>query len=496
MNDNSERPDFQDQGGFATANPPRLMRWATSRLLAYVASERRVTTRRAKFEAARRRRGAPHVVEYFHQVDDGYSHLAAQLLVPLIETYDIKLVCHLVPGPQGKNAAEPDLLLPLSRYDAAKIAPHYGLTFPPDAGAPKPEQVALASQILAGLEDDDFAKLAPQVSDALWSGSETVLDSLAESHPPTNAATAEARTESGAARREQLGHYSGAMFHYGGEWYWGVDRLCHLEARLTELGARRQPVSTRSAHHQPDSPRTDARHQPGSTRTEGVSPSIAPARARKIAPRPDTPTGPHKDTGTLTLETYPSIRSPYTAAAFDATVALARETGVQLVVRPVLPMVMRGVPATRAKGVYIFTDAAREARARGITDWGKFRDPIGNPVQRGYSLYPWAVSQGRGIEFISAFLRAAFREGVNTNTNRGLRHVVESAGLPWNEAAEIVDNDDWIPLIEANRQAMYSFGLWGVPSFRLLNAEGQPLVHAWGQDRLWLIAKEIQRALG
>ena len=130
MSDDSERPQFPDQGGLATANPPRLMRWATSRLLAYVASERRVTTRRAKFEAARRRRGAPHVVEYFHQVDDGYSHLAAQLLAPLIETYDIKLVCHLVPGPQGKNAAEPDLLLPLSRYDAAKIAPHYGLDLP------------------------------------------------------------------------------------------------------------------------------------------------------------------------------------------------------------------------------------------------------------------------------------------------------------------------------------------------------------------------------
>ncbi len=43
---------------------------------------------------------------------------------------------------------------------------------------------------------------------------------------------------------------------------------------------------------------------------------------------------------------------------------------------------------------------------------------------------------------------------------------------------------------------MYSFGLWVVPSFRLLNADGESLVHAWAQDRLWLIAKEIQRALG
>ena len=26
------------------------------------------------------------------------------------------------------------------------------------------------------------------------------------------------------------------MFYYGGEWYWGVDRLYHLEQRLGELG--------------------------------------------------------------------------------------------------------------------------------------------------------------------------------------------------------------------------------------------------------------------
>lgn len=457
MTDDAD-PQFRDQGGFATSDPPRPVRWVTSRLLGYVGSERRVNARRAKFEAARQRRGEPHVVEYFHQVDDGYSHLAAQMLAPLAETYDMELVCHLVPGPLGRNAAEPELLLPLSRYDAGKIAPHYGLGFPAGRGEPDAERVELASRILAGLDDGDFAATATRVGEALWSGSESGLQELAQSHPPTDAATAQARTESGAERREKLGHYSGAMFHYAGEWYWGVDRLCHLETRLTELGARRQPGAP-------------------------------------LAPRPDTPTGPHKDTGTLTLETYPSLRSPYTAAAFDATVTLARETGVKLVVRPVLPMVMRGVPATRAKGVYIFTDAAREARMRGIADWGNFRDPIGNPVRRAYSLYPWAVEQGRGIEFVSAFLRAAFREGVDTNKERGLRHVVEAAGLPWNEAANIVDNDDWIPLIEANRQAMYSFGLWGVPSFRLLDREGEPLVHAWGQDRLWLIANEIQQAL-
>ena len=101
--------------------------------------------------------------------------------------------------------------------------------------------------------------------------------------------------------------------------------------------------------------------------------------------------------------------------------------------RPVLPMVMRGVPATREKGMYIFSDTAREARRRGVA-YGNMYDPIGNPVRRCYSLYPWAVSQGKGNELLSAFLKHAFALGVNTNNNRGLKRVVESAGLSWSEA--------------------------------------------------------------
>ena len=77
-------------------------------------------------------------------------------------------------------------------------------------------------------------------------------------------------------------------------------------------------------------------------------------------------------------------------------VRLATETGVELVVRPVLPMVMRGVPVSREKGLYIFTDAAREALESGVA-FGRFYDPVGEPVRRCYSLYPWACEQGKGI---------------------------------------------------------------------------------------------------
>ena len=459
-------PRYEDQGGLETMDPSALQRWAISMFLRRMASDARVQKRRIKAERARRKARQPHRIEYFHQVDDGYSHLAVQLLRPVLDTYDVQIDCHLVSGAPGKSAPEPELLLALSRYDAAKIAPHYGLSFPAEGGAPgaqrspaEADTIDLAQRILAGLDNADFPDVAPLVSEALWSGSRDAMAELARQHPPIERAAADQRIAAGDARRARLGHYSGAMFHYGGEWYWGVDRLYHLEHRLHELGARR-------------------------------------ADGDLLAPRPPVESGPRKDDGSLTLEVYPSARSPYTAAVFDAAVALARDSGVNLIVRPVLPMVMRGLSVPRQKGVYIFSDSSREARAMAPDKpWGKVSDPIGNPVRRCYSLYSWAESQGRGVELLSAFMQSAFREGVNTGSDAGMRRVVETAGLSWLDAEPIIDNADWEGEIERNRVAMYEVGLWGVPSFHLIGKDGETLLAVWGQDRLWLVSREIQRAL-
>lgn len=449
---------FKEQGGAATMDPGPVLRWATSKMLTALCAPQRLVKQRARVERQRIRAGAPHVVEYFHQVEDGYSHLAAQVLIALTQRYNIQLVCHLVTGPQGKNVAEPELLLQLSRYDAFHVAPEYGLQFPQHEAPLSPTLAALAGQILAAQADNGFAARCAEVGAALWAGDESRLLQLASQHGSASAAVTAARVAAGTRRREKLKHYSGAMFYYGEEWYWGVDRLYHLEQRLAELGADRDPG------------------------------------APLLVPRPAVDAPLFKDDGRLTLEIYASLRSPYTAISFDRAVELARSSGVNLQVKPVLPMVMRGVPATRQKGMYIFWDTAREARAAKVP-FGNFYDPIGKPARRGYSLYPWAVRQGKGVQLISAFLRCAFAEGVNINTPKGLRTVVEKTGLDWSEAESVVGGEDYEPLLEANRLSMYASGLWGVPSFRLLDETGKEILALWGQDRLWLFAREIQRQL-
>ncbi|MCS5637832.1 MAG: DsbA family protein [Myxococcota bacterium] len=450
--------DFKDQGGAASMNPPALFRWASSRYVRRLVDPEVRRRRHARGERARRRAGKPHRVEYFHQVEDGYSHLAAQLLAPLVERYDVELVCHLVTVPRDLNLPEPDLLLPLSRHDSGKVAPHYGLRFPESAGPPDPAQVELAERILAGGDGSRFTSLAVAAGEALWAGDRTGLNAMAEEHGLASPESASAAIATGVERRTRLGHYSGAMFYYEGEWYWGADRFYHLEERLAGLGADRTPGRP------------------------------------LVCPRPSIETGPLKDDGSLSLEIYPSLRSPYTSLIFDTALNLAEETGVRCVVRPVLPMVMRGVSATRTKGFYIFSDAAREAHALGLA-WGRLYDPIGQPVRDCYSLYPWACSQGRGNALLSAFLRAAFVDGLNTNNSRGLRVVVENAGLSWDEAQKHLGDPTVEEELEVNRLAMYAFGSWGVPSFRLLDADGRNLLSLWGQDRLWLFAREIQHQL-
>ncbi len=449
---------FEDQGGVATSNPSPIFRWLTSKLMSVMITPAVQDRRRARAERARIRRGQPHRIEYFHQVEDAYSHLAAQLLRPLLETYQVELCPHLVTVEKDRNLPEPELLPPLARHEAGKLAPYYGLRFPETASAPKAELVTRARAVLACVGASEFPEAAVAVGEALWQEDASELEALGRKWGSAGDHEVAQALESGGARRASAGHYSGAMFLHNREWYWGADRMYLLEERLSSLGARRG------------------------------------GKSASVCARPEIVMGPRRDDGSLTLEIYPSLRSPYTAVIFDAALELVRETGVRGVVRPVLPMVMRGVPATREKAMYVFADAAREARALGRR-FGPFYDPIGEPVRRAYSLWPWAREQGRGNELLRSFLRAAFYEGRSTGGDAGLRRVVEAAGLPWDEAQRRVGNTDWEDEIEANRLAMLAMGCWGVPSFRLLDREGHQVLAVWGQDRLWLVSHEIQRLL-
>ncbi|MEO1531163.1 MAG: DsbA family protein [Pseudomonadota bacterium] len=393
-------------------------------------------------------------MEYFHQVEDGYSHLAIEALKKLHQRYDIELVVHLVPALRDDNFPEPDLLQEMSRWDAANIALYFGYDFPASGTLPAPHLFALARSILCQMDVERFMTVGARVSDCLWRGDEAGLKALAAEFGSAPESAVEARLADGRARRAALKHYSGAMFWYEGEWYWGIDRLSHLERRLQSLEAVKDAAQT------------------------------------MVAPKPAIDSAFPEGAKDMTLEYYVSLRSPYTWVSWEPTLALAEASGIKLVLKPILPMVMRGVPATLQKGFYIWADAAREARDFGV-EFNKFYDPIGEPIKQGYSLYMWAEQQGKAYDFFGAFLRAAFAKGINTTTRAGMRRVVEMAGLDWNAAQHHLHDDTWQDMVEENRTSMYRFGIWGVPSYRLLDRDGKPVLGVWGQDRLWLVSRKI-----
>jgi 2-hydroxychromene-2-carboxylate isomerase len=466
MIDPNAEPDFPPpKSGAERQDRPHWQREPQRRIVRIAPKVLGLDARRREF--LRRITGRPHVVEFFHQVDDPYSHLALEAISPMLGRYQIEVHFHLTSQTDRDHAPEPELLSDYARRDCAAVAPYYGLEFPSEARRPDEADVSAVEHLLAGLTcelssdtcgDPRFLEIAQQAGRALWRSDRDALDRLAESIPRATDEEVQTAINGGNELRSRKRHYSGGMFWYAGEWYWGVDRLYHLERRLIELGA---------------------------ARGSGTEVRFA---------RPSLDAGSIQNDGRLKLEIFPSLRSPYTAMIFERSLELAKSVAVPVTLRPVMPMVMRGVPAPPAKGLYIMIDALREANHIGAP-FGNMYDPIGSAVKHAFAIWPYAREQGRGAEFIAAFLRAAFVEGRPTGTVAGLRRVVEEAGLSFVEAQAALEEDDWQEELEANRLTMYEeMGLWGVPSYRL-REEGHPDFSVWGQDRLWLIAAEIRRRL-
>ena len=406
--------------------------------------------RRARAALWRKITGASAQVHYFHQADDPYSHLCAQVLTRLAADYQVTLLPHLVSPPQDSAAPERARLAHWSLRDAATLAQAYGLQAPqcPDGALPAAPKVQAAEAALAAaLDAGTFVAQAASISAGLWQAGSPAGTRISV----TSARVAECKAH-GDALRKRRGHYLGATFYYAGEWYWGLDRLHFLEERLREEGLCRNPSA----------------------------PLIAPVHEVALAPLP----GPRAAPGT-TLDYFLSFRSPYTYLALPRVRALAAHHGAELRLRFVLPMVMRGLPVPVEKRLYIVSDVAREAQRLGMA-FGNAVDPVGKPVERGYALLHRAIAAGKGIEFAASFLQGVWADGLDAGSDAGLNAIAARAGFDaaWVQAA--LPDTGWQAVAAANREELLAQELWGVPSFRVNDLPGH-----WGQDRLWVIEQEL-----
>jgi len=412
---------------------------------------------RKQTESARQAANRPHEVLYFHKVDDPYSHLTIQCLEQLKSSYEITLKFILV-GEENLDAVhEPSLYNIYCLQDVKRIAPFYNINFQANE-YPAKELVDLANSILTAVQPEDLIEISTKISSALWQGDAAALDALSSSYFATKAEVKEHLIQ-GNKIRDDKGYYFGSAFYYEKELYWGVDRLPHLEERLADLGAKKPHENQNICSLELNAPKD------------------------------------FKSDQKLNLYYYPSLNSPYTFVSTKRVRQMREDYPVNLITKPVLPMLMRMMTIPGFKAKYIISDAAREGR-RHNHEMKSIYSPIGKPARKSYSLFPIIDEAGKGFEYIEALLKASFQDGINIGDESFLQNVVTDLGLDWQLIKKDLNTKRWKKILNDNVEDMYAGNCWGVPSFKITDQDGGNPFYVWGQDRMWLLKEEIFKRLG
>jgi len=406
-------------------------------------------------EWRRRLCGRAHTVHVFLELDDPYSYLLAQHLAEFRNHYAIELRIYVTQALGDEYRPHAELLAEYSKMDCDRLARELGLPFLDKGRAPPVEhrraliEVLAASENSASFEDDVLQTLR-----LYWRGdAEAAARRIGSIDTRGQGAAMLQRNQDLLAR---MGHYNAATLYYGGEWYWGVDRLHYLAERLDTLGLGRDQAS--------------AVQLASIRQISRISLPVSPPDAARKLPA---------------LELFFSFRSPYAYLALQRTFEIADAFGLVLRVRPVLPMVMRGLQLPASKLLYIGSDATREAQRLQVP-FGRFSDPTGVGVERCLATYAYACEEKKARDFLLRASRAIWAEGVDVATDAGLRRVTDACGLFWPDVKAALRDDGWRRMAAENRESMMESGCWGVPTLRL----GDFTV--WGQDRLWLLVRHIE----
>ena len=421
-------------------------------LVRLLLSPARASLMRRFSEGRRRLLRQPHLVSVFLELDDPYSYLLSQYLPSLLQQYDIELRLYLTQAVGGRYRPHADMQSRYAQSDCERLALELGIPFLDKGHAPPVEYRKGLLNALAGSSDFDAELL--QALELYWRGDAAEVGRRArDADQPVNA---DAMLQENQQRLERLGHYNTATMFYAGEWYWGVDRLHYLTERLDALGARRSPESN---------PRLASVRQ-----TMQVSLPVTPPTAARSLPA---------------LDFFISFRSPYSYLSLQRVFAIADAFGLALNIRPVLPMVMRGLQVPRAKQRYIMLDADREARRMALP-FARFHDPVGVGVERCLAVFFYALGEKRERDFLLNATAAIWSGGIDVATDAGMRKITARTGLFWPDVKQAMQEDAWRGEVEDNRASLMDSGAWGVPTMRL----GDFMV--WGQDRDWLLLRHIE----
>lgn len=382
-------------------------------------------------------------IEFYWSAACPYSYVMAQQLLRI--TYP-GMPVSVYPVPMGQSDVDPSPELRKSHgpRDCATLAASYDIDFPADYHVPEDQAALVGNRIVAKARS---LASCVAVGHALWADNGDALASASATLGEASAAETDILLRSNAERQRARGHYHpGAVRHFG-EWFEGPERMELVAQRLA---------------------------------TAGEAPALPWSRI-------DACPGPRVSD---TVEMWFSFRSPYSYLA-AAKLQRWRDSGerFKLIFRPVLPMVMRGLPVPHAKKMYLVTDAAREARRLGIA-FGRIVDPVGAGAERCLAVCAEVSKSDADTERAFAFAvqasKGIWSQGVDVASDAGLISLASRAGIDRHEVMQAVSNlPAGLALAEVNRKLLNAAGLWGVPSFRVGD------LVTWGQDRMDLMRAHL-----
>lgn len=400
---------------------------------AVLTSEWLLSAKNNYHEIKRKLTRAPHQVTFYYSIFDPYSHITAQLLPDLVNNFAVELSIIIV---GATNNIEQPQHLNHAIGDCQVLSLHHHLNDFSQAAVPSTASFFQANQQL--LNANLTLSTLIDIGQQLWCHPTTLSMAIEYSQLSTEEVNLALKENT-----QQLfdhGHYQSAMLHYGGHWYWSIDRIDLLASYLQELGA-----------------------------------CIGNNHLMAINTQPEFTL--HNNAKTSIIDLYVSFRSPYSYIALVRLTDIAKRRNLTVNIKLMLPMVMRGMAVSTAKKMYILNDATRIARRYNIP-FGKICDPLGDGIFDCINLFYYAKSLGKSDLFIHAIMAGIWSQGLNINDPKQLKKAVQALDINWKAAKQVMEKDEGIKQATINKDSLHALGLWGVPSF---HTQTQTF---WGQDRL------------
>lgn len=375
--------------------------------------------------------GQDATLRFFHDPRCARSWLLTEALIEFRRLYDVTIVPYLVPEAMDDTFGSYVDYYQYSFRDAQAQARYYGLSMPQRLPT-QAEVQTVAHELASRPRDTAWLRHAHHLGLSLFQST-----TLMETFEPVHGLDADR------ALLHQLGNYRGGnMFAHGG-WYFGVDRLAHIEDAYAEAGL-------------------------GSGHTLSPHPSALPTIKGD------------------TIHFYFSFRSAFSYIALPRVLALAAHKGLRLNLHAVASPSTEQQATPLRRQILWLLDAAREGRQHHI-HFGKIVDVSREQNERLIAIfYRLEGDSERQRRFVHAAMRAIWSRGIDFRHDEPWDRIQQEAKLTSEEIQEFGQDQTVLERAYANAHHLREQGYLDVPAFSI----GETIY--WGYDRLAYLEYQIQ----